>query len=254
MLSSALLFGQLLGNRNAAGASILVADAPKRTRYTDCVLLVGLLNLAAMDGMVAAASLHTLCLTPLPPLPAVHGAGDGGEQLPLSSTPVHSSCCFPSPAVCVVVLVTAVNNYQKEQQFRMLQAVSSDVKVSAALPNRPTVFVFHAWSSLLAGGLLPLPAAACSLSAVQKPALCRSSSPLHPACRRPPCRTVLLFLNGCVACCCLNNPYCRQVRAIRNGREVELPVRDVLVGDLLLVETGDILCTDGLLVAGCDVK
>lgn len=45
-----------------------------------------------------------------------------------------------------------------------------------------------------------------------------------------------------------------QVRAIRNGREVELPVRDVLVGDLLLVETGDILCTDGILVAGCDVK
>ena len=45
-----------------------------------------------------------------------------------------------------------------------------------------------------------------------------------------------------------------QVRALRQGREVELPVREVLVGDLLLVETGDILCTDGLLVAGCDVK
>jgi Ca2+ transporting ATPase len=89
--------------------------------------------------------------------------------------PPHPSCilpAFPTTAVCVVVLVTAVNNYQKERQFRMLQAVSSDVTV----------------------------------------------------------------------------------RAIRNGREVELPVRDVLVGDLLLVETGDILCTDGILVAGCDVK
>lgn len=44
------------------------------------------------------------------------------------------------------------------------------------------------------------------------------------------------------------------MRAIRDGREQALPVRDVLVGDLLLVETGDILCADGLLVAGCDVK
>lgn len=31
--------------------------------------------------------------------------------------------------MCVVVLVTAVNNYQKERQFRMLQAVTTDVKV-----------------------------------------------------------------------------------------------------------------------------
>ncbi|PSC68202.1 calcium-translocating P-type PMCA-type [Micractinium conductrix] len=75
-------------------------------------------------------------------------------------------------AVCVVVLVTAVNNYQKEQQFRMLQAVSEDVKV----------------------------------------------------------------------------------RAIRDGRERSLPVHEVLVGDVLLVEAGDILCTDGLLVSGSDVK
>jgi magnesium-transporting ATPase (P-type) len=45
-----------------------------------------------------------------------------------------------------------------------------------------------------------------------------------------------------------------QVRVLRNGREQALPVAQVLVGDLLLVETGDILCTDGLLVAGADVK
>lgn len=199
-----------------------------------------------MGGMAAAASLHALCCTPLHPLPVVHGASCSGQQLPFSSTHVHSSCCFPSPAVCVVVLVTAVNNYQKEQQFRMLQAVSSDVKVGAALPSRPAVFVGPAWSSLLARVLLPLPAAACSWAAVrQRRRLAFSLLATSPC----------FFVSMAVSpFCCHNNPYCRQVRAIRNGREVELPVRDVLVGDLLLVETGDILCTDGLLVAGCDVK
>lgn len=53
------------------------------------------------------------------------------EQLLISVVGVfHAS----SPhAVCVVVLVTAVNNYQKERQFRMLQAVSADVTVRAAV-------------------------------------------------------------------------------------------------------------------------
>ncbi len=45
-----------------------------------------------------------------------------------------------------------------------------------------------------------------------------------------------------------------QVRAIRRGREQAVPVRDVLVGDLLLVEAGAILCADGMLVAGSELK
>lgn len=32
-------------------------------------------------------------------------------------------------AVAVVVLVTAVNNYQKEQQFRTLNQINEDIKV-----------------------------------------------------------------------------------------------------------------------------
>ena len=40
MLASAPLFGQLLGNRSSAGACILVAAAPKSTRYTDGFLLL----------------------------------------------------------------------------------------------------------------------------------------------------------------------------------------------------------------------
>lgn len=49
-------------------------------------------------------------------------------------------------------------------------------------------------------------------------------------------------------------PACLQVRAVRGGQELAVPVCGVLVGDLLLVEAGDILCADGLLVAGSDVK
>jgi Ca2+ transporting ATPase len=44
------------------------------------------------------------------------------------------------------------------------------------------------------------------------------------------------------------------VRAIRNGREMSLPAEHVVVGDLLVVETGDILCADGVLIQGYDVK
>lgn len=44
------------------------------------------------------------------------------------------------------------------------------------------------------------------------------------------------------------------VRAVRGGREVCLRTSAVLVGDLLLVETGDILCADGVLVSGVDIK
>jgi hypothetical protein len=44
------------------------------------------------------------------------------------------------------------------------------------------------------------------------------------------------------------------VRAVRGGRELAVPVSEVLVGDLLLLEAGDILCADGLLVSGSDVK
>ena len=140
--------------------------------------------------------------------------------------------------MCVVVLVTAVNNYQKERQFRALQAVTDDAQVGC-----------H-------------PACCCWVDGV---AVCGSAWLLFlpfPTCKR------LLLFRSLLSCyrppevnlqrppahlpACL--PACLQVRAIRHGREQALPVREVSVGDLLLVETGDILCTDGLLVAGSDVK
>lgn len=44
------------------------------------------------------------------------------------------------------------------------------------------------------------------------------------------------------------------VRAVRNGEELQLPVEDVVVGDVLMLETGDILCADGVLIRGFDIK
>ena len=44
------------------------------------------------------------------------------------------------------------------------------------------------------------------------------------------------------------------VRAIRNGVEISLPSENVVVGDLLMLETGDILCADGILVRGFNIK
>lgn len=75
-------------------------------------------------------------------------------------------------AVCLVVLVTAVNNWQKECQFRALQEIQAE----------------------------------------------------------------------------------GTVRAVRGGTEVALSTSAVLVGDLLLLEAGDMLCADGVLVAGNNIK
>ena len=44
------------------------------------------------------------------------------------------------------------------------------------------------------------------------------------------------------------------VRAIRDGVEVSLPVERVVVGDLIMLETGDILCADGVLVRGFNIR
>ncbi|KAK0960895.1 plasma membrane calcium [Friedmanniomyces endolithicus] len=46
----------------------------------------------------------------------------------------------------------------------------------------------------------------------------------------------------------------RNVKLIRSGRTQEISIHDVLVGDVLLVEPGDILPVDGLFIAGHSVK
>jgi Ca2+-transporting ATPase len=47
---------------------------------------------------------------------------------------------------------------------------------------------------------------------------------------------------------------CMQVRVIRSGAELTISCFDLLVGDVLLVESGDILPADGLLYAGGPIK
>ena len=44
------------------------------------------------------------------------------------------------------------------------------------------------------------------------------------------------------------------MRAVRDGAEAALPAARVLAGELLLLEAGDILCADGLLLEGVGVR
>jgi Ca2+-transporting ATPase len=44
------------------------------------------------------------------------------------------------------------------------------------------------------------------------------------------------------------------VRVIRNGREAGISTYDLLVGDVLVLATGDILPADGLLLKGSDLR
>ncbi|ANB11088.1 calcium-transporting ATPase PMC1 [Sugiyamaella lignohabitans] len=46
----------------------------------------------------------------------------------------------------------------------------------------------------------------------------------------------------------------RKVKAIRNGKPSEISVYDVVVGDILLVEPGEMIPTDGILVNGYNIK
>lgn len=59
--------------------------------------------------------------------------------------------------------------------------------------------------------------------------------------------------SDCVRVCLPLPPPC-QVRVVRGGVELMLSCFDLLVGDVLLVEAGDILPADGLLYAGGQIK
>ena len=45
-----------------------------------------------------------------------------------------------------------------------------------------------------------------------------------------------------------------QVTVLRDGRTQEISTFDLLVGDVLLVDTGDILAADGMLAQGNDLR
>jgi magnesium-transporting ATPase (P-type) len=62
---------------------------------------------------------------------------------------------------------------------------------------------------------------------------------------------LLLKIQLPAACCCC---CCCQVRVVRCGAELTLSCFELLVGDVLLVEAGDILPADGLLYAGGQLK
>ena len=45
-----------------------------------------------------------------------------------------------------------------------------------------------------------------------------------------------------------------QVRVVRDGTEARVSTYDLVVGDVVLVETGDIIPADGVLFEGADIK
>lgn len=46
----------------------------------------------------------------------------------------------------------------------------------------------------------------------------------------------------------------KQVKTIRNGEDEQVSVYDIVVGDVVKIEVGDILCADGLFLSGFDMK
>ena len=145
-------------------------------------------------------------------------------------------------AVAVVVLVTAVNNYQKEQQFRALNQLNEDVKVGHLLrlccgscrhrhPTAPqfvSIDTSQADCGMLCGG-------------------CRTH---HQTCGRPS-KLAVHTRPGALRSKRSNT---RQVRVVRGGMERTISTYDLLVGDVLVVDTGDILPADGLLFESSNLR
>ncbi|GAB4821345.1 hypothetical protein N2152v2_008391 [Parachlorella kessleri] len=148
------------GSTTSGGPAPALADPPAAAAAAAAAAL-------SAAGAVAAAGSAAGVVDPAMGASAGSGSSSSGGG---GGSWIEGASILAS--VVVVVMVTAVNNYQKERQFRELQEVHRDVKV----------------------------------------------------------------------------------RAIRDGRERRMSVFDVLVGDLLLVETGDILPVDGVLVEGSDIK
>lgn len=71
----------------------------------------------------------------------------------------------------------------------------------------------------------------------------KASQSLHPS----------LLTDHLLLHCC-RSLHLLQVRVIRGGSEVTVSCFDLVVGDVLLVESGDILPADGLLVQGGAIK
>jgi hypothetical protein len=117
-------------------------------------------------------------------------------------------------AVAVVALVTAANDFQKEQQFRALSELSSAADVRAPYPtlrNRTTP------PGGPGGGVCDGQRAACERW--RRPGRARA-----------------------------------QVTVLRDGRTQEIDTGQLVVGDVMLFATGNILAADGILFQGDEIR
>ena len=93
-------------------------------------------------------------------------------------------------AVAVVALVTAVNDYEKEQQFRELSALSSETQVkcgsaasesTAAMPGHPSAAYQHAWTAMPCIVQQSVPAGVPQALQGDASAACMRRQAMHPA-------------------------------------------------------------------------
>ncbi len=42
----------------------------------------------------------------------------------------------------------------------------------------------------------------------------------------------------------------RVVKVVRGGEQTQIPIFDIAAGDIVLLETGDIVCADGIFIEG----
>lgn len=141
-------------------------------------------------------------------------------------------------AVAVVVAVTALNDFQKEKQFRQLSKVSEEGTVGTQLIDcvPATDVCIHAVSVLLSTACLRHPTAeghTSSLHGLVKEA----SAELH---------TVdLLPTRVSIAA---------QATVVREGTVQDISIFDLVVGDIMVLETGDILPADAILITGTNIR
>ena len=148
-------------------------------------------------------------------------------------------------AVAVVALVTAVNDYEKEQQFRELSALSSETEVLHWHASNTALWGQHCTSCIgnpfaMQGDICCISACMCTPRREGMPILPTAMQEVHDRPKHQD-RGLRDFATA-------------QVTVVRDGQAQEVGTGELLVGDVMLLSTGDILPADGMLFEGNDIR
>lgn len=243
MLPLAPMLAAALGTDLQRGLSGGAADAAaRRAAFGSNSLAVSATSSFWQLLLEAASDSTLLLLTAAGAVSLALAAGTGKEAADF----IDGAAILASVAICAGV--TAVTNYQKEEKFRQLNRLKEDVPVRGAEGRGEVGGVTAASSSnSLSSGRWAGSYAVLYFSGVTL---------LHCVFYYRQKKLCCARTASCCGAHCLFCWRCRgvQVRVMRGGAELTLSCWDLLVGDLLLVEAGDILPADGLLVAGGSLK